>query len=206
MPSFALLKTVTVQILTRSPDLASPTDFKGLNQHELYLNSSCNCQVQAEALSPRSSQLYTNQYDLSRSDCSLGKHTHHKVYHIRSQHLDLFLGVLSISILRKKNTRSDLNSRQQNSYTDIRLKFTPSFSFSRSFVARLYANTVAGLSVMQSLVTVQIVPRYEGIFLDVCGGDVTSAKRRLYNKEALPDSTDKYGHSLIAMVRIFKSR
>lgn len=124
------------------------------------------------------------------------------MYHIRSQQFDLWVGLLSVSVLRKER-KSDLKFRQRLSYTDIRLKFTPLSSFGKAFAARLYASTAAGLNVMQNLATVEIVPRYEGIFLDVCRGDVTSVRRRLYNKEASPDSTDKYGHSLITMVRKF---
>jgi hypothetical protein len=114
--------------------------------------------------------------------------------------------MLSVSILSKKNTRSDIKQRQPNSYTEIRFGFTPSFSFCKGFTARLYANTIGGLNAMQSLSTVQIVPRYEGIFVDACRGDISNMMRRFHNKEALPNSTDKYGHSLISVVRISNTR
>jgi hypothetical protein len=112
--------------------------------------------------------------------------------------------MLSVSILRK-NTTSDIKRRQPNSYTEITLRFTPSFSFCKGLIARLYANTAGGVNVMQSLSTVQIVPRYEGIFYDTCCGNVSNMMRRFHNKEALPNSTDKYGHSLISMVIISNS-
>ncbi|KAE8327080.1 ankyrin repeat-containing domain protein [Aspergillus sergii] len=48
-------------------------------------------------------------------------------------------------------------------------------------------------------IMLQIVPRYEGIFLDVCRGDVATVRKTLEERKASPNSADKYGHSLIAM-------
>ncbi|KOC14659.1 Ankyrin repeat protein [Aspergillus flavus AF70] len=47
--------------------------------------------------------------------------------------------------------------------------------------------------------SMQIVPRYEGIFLDVCRGDIATVRKTLEERKASPNSADKYGHSLIAM-------
>jgi hypothetical protein len=72
-------------------------------------------------------------------------------------------------------------------------------------MTKLYASTTGGLNLSQSLTIVQVVPRYEGIFLDVCSGEVTNVKKRFEERQALPNSADKYGHSLIAMVGISNS-
>lgn len=69
-------------------------------------------------------------------------------------------------------------------------------------MAKIYASSSLGLNLSQSLAALHIVPRYEGIFYDICCGDITNATKRFQERSAFPNSTDKYGHSLIAMVNI----
>lgn len=111
--------------------------------------------------------------------------------------------MLSVSILRKKNTASDASKRRENSYAEIKLRFSPSWLICKAFIARIYASTTGGLNLWQNLATVQIVPRYDGIFNDVCYGAVATVRKTFEERKASPNSADKYGHSLIAMVRIF---
>jgi hypothetical protein len=110
--------------------------------------------------------------------------------------------MLSVSILRKNNKAIDSRKRRENSETEIKLRFAPSWFICKAFMARLYASTTGGLNLSQNLVTVQIVPRYEGIFLDVCSGEITTVRKTFEERKASPNSADKYGHSLLAMVRI----
>jgi hypothetical protein len=109
--------------------------------------------------------------------------------------------MLSVSILRKKNTASASSKSQKSPYTEIKLRFIPSWFISKAFIARLYASTTGGLNLSQNLATVQIVPRYEGIFLDVCFGEIATVRKTIEERKASPNGADKYGHSLIAMVR-----
>ncbi|KAB8276238.1 hypothetical protein BDV30DRAFT_236070 [Aspergillus minisclerotigenes] len=137
-----------------------------------------------------------NQSSQSLSPCSLRQRSS---YEIRSQHFNLLLGTLSVSNLWGGNIANGSSKRRKGSYTDIRLKFAPLLSICKAFIARLQASTTGEFSLSLSLSTVQIVPRYEGIFLDVCRGDIATVRKTLEERKASPNSADKYGHSLIAM-------
>ncbi|KAJ5470692.1 ankyrin repeat-containing domain protein [Penicillium desertorum] len=180
--------------------ISSPANSQGITPRNDRLGSSCYCRFGAdETLGAQSSQPDFNQSDHGISQRSLRQRTHHEVYQIRSQHFNLFLGMLSVSILRKKNTESDSSKRRENSYAEIKLRFAPSWFICKAFIARLYASTTGGLNLSQSLATVHIVPRYEGIFVDVCCGEVAAVRKTFEERKASPNSADKYGHSLIAM-------
>ncbi|KAL4893160.1 hypothetical protein BDV59DRAFT_178540 [Aspergillus ambiguus] len=178
--------------------MSLPMSSQCISLRENRLSISCRLQTD-EDLGSQSSQPDFNQIAHEIPQRSLRRGAHHEVFRIRSQQFNLFLGMLSVSILRKQNTASDSRKRPQNTYTEIKLRFAPSMFISKAFIARLHASTTGGLNLSQNLATVRIVPSYEGIFLDVCHGDVTTVKKTLEERRASPNSADKYGHSLIAM-------
>lgn len=140
-----------------------------------------------------------NQNDISSEGAR------HKVYHIRSQIFRPFLGRLLVSSLKNESPTYDTKKRQRNGY--IELKISLSLSFLRKvIVVSVSANATGGFNLLQRLEMVHIVPRYEGIFYDVCCGNTVSVQRRFKEGKSLPNSTDIYGHSLLAMVRVSSLR
>lgn len=129
----------------------------------------------------------------------------HKAYHIRSQTFRPFLGRILVSSLKKESPTYEAKKRQRNSYIELQISLSLSF-LRKVFVVSLSANATGGFNLLQRLEMVQIVPRYEGIFYDVCCGNTVGVQRRFKEGKCLPNSTDIYGHSLLAMVRVSSLR
>lgn len=185
--------------------LAAPAESRDIIQEEISLDDSSRSGSGTPVLTVQNPRGYLHESGLHGSDYSPHRGEPREVYHIRSHQFNLFLGTLSVSSVKRRQLTNNPNETQQYSSSEVKIRFAPSLLICKGFMTRFYASTARGYNLQQSLSAVYIVPRHEGIFLDVCCGEITKVKKRFQEKSAWANSTDKYGQSLIAMVRVLNS-
>jgi hypothetical protein len=155
----------------------------------------------------KSTEFTSQSSQLSRSDSVLQQNRSSELYNIRIRHFTVWFG--SFYILQ----RVKVHLEQRDStlpfeyeevalvpYIDIRTRFNLPEVIGKSFMTRFWINPTGGYELCQSLTMMHLVPRYEGIFINVVRGDMSVVQQLFTDGQASVNSADKYGHFILGMV------
>jgi hypothetical protein len=148
------------------------------------------------------------QSQMDAAEVLLGYHnsstflTASEIYSITHRHLNLLLGTLSITHLRKRHrgVRKEGNSDSILSW-EVKIKFSPVGYFDKGLWARLWTNALGGCNVQQSLTVMNTVPSSDSIWNLVSQANIVGIRKEFTKKRYSVNTVDEYGRSLLGLVK-----